>query len=171
MKVLKKRERRRRLLINPSFQLRFIGYMAAGVVFSLIAFYIADIYFFNTLIQHGKDFNLPPDHIYFQLISQQQGLMHNIFFVTRLIVFFVFSLSGLLLSHRIAGPLYNLKKYLVQSASNDNLSQLQFRKSDFFQEIPEAFNLYLKKRVKLQDNTFINENVNKSLNNEIKKAS
>ena len=151
----KNKERRKVILINPSFQLKFIGYMAIGGLFSLIAFYIADIFFFNRLIQHGVDFNLPADHIYFQLISQQQGLMQNIFWVTRLIIFLFFSLSGLFLSHRIAGPLFNLKNHLKRLA-DDTINgkvkkELHFRHNDFFQEIPEAFNYYLSKKEELDE--------------------
>ncbi|HLE10790.1 MAG: hypothetical protein A2504_11595 [Bdellovibrionales bacterium RIFOXYD12_FULL_39_22] len=136
-------ERRQILLVNPKFQLRFIGYMTVGSFFSLLVFYFSDIYFFYSLMQHGKDFNLPPDHIYFHLIAQQQGLMHNIFWVSRLVIFAFFILSGLYLSHRIAGPLYNLTRHLKKLAQGEQVRRLSFRRRDFFQEIPMALNDYV----------------------------
>ncbi|MBL6989812.1 MAG: hypothetical protein ISR65_08535 [Bacteriovoracaceae bacterium] len=141
--------RRRNFFINPSFQLRFMGFMIFGLILSIMSFYVADIYFFNSLVAFGKQKGLEEGHIYFQLIKEQHGLLNNIFVVSRMIVFCIVLVSSLFLSHRVAGPLYHLNNFLKKATNSDNLEDLEklkFRKRDFFKELPESVNQFIASR-------------------------
>ncbi len=67
--------------------------------------------------------------------------------------FFIFSLfASLFFSHKIAGPLYRLSIFLRDNTNaEEKVSKLFFRKGDFFQEIPEKVNLFLKAKKMYKD--------------------
>jgi nitrogen fixation/metabolism regulation signal transduction histidine kinase len=79
----------------------------------------------------------------------------------RKMVFFFFSLGflvsifasvawGIYFSHKIAGPLYRLKKHLNETAAGKAAQPLKFRTGDYFQEIADAYNAELVSRGKLK---------------------
>jgi hypothetical protein len=104
-------------------------------------------YFINPKFQikfMGSDFGMPPDHVFFTFINEQQAFMNQIFFGTAFIAFIGITYAGVLYSHRIAGPLFHLKKHMREIAQGGPIRNLGFRKKDFFQEIPDEFNSMLK---------------------------
>jgi hypothetical protein len=137
--------KRKVLLINPNFQLRFMAFMVGVSLVAISIFYFANHFFFNEFVQQGKDLGLPADHSFFEFIGEQRARMTVIFAVTALIEFFFISLAGLFISHRIAGPLYRLHKYLSDIASGKDVGKVSFRKKDFFPELADATNKALKK--------------------------
>jgi hypothetical protein len=78
--------------------------------------------------------------------------MDAVFISTALIVFSLLVIGGIFLSHRVAGPLYRLQIFLHQMAEskNQHLKELHFRKSDFFPELADAYNLVVKKEKEKQ---------------------
>lgn len=134
----------KKYIINPSFQISYtlLGFLptalAVAILFSLIQYY------FYQLRQEGLALALPQGHPYFMLLADQETLMIKIFVVFGLFLFMFNFLWGAWLSHRIAGPLYRLNKYLQEEHSSPK-PPLTFRKGDFFQEIPASFNQWLKK--------------------------
>jgi methyl-accepting chemotaxis protein len=131
---------RKVILINPRFQLTFLGYMVGMSFVAIIIFYIANRYFFWTFRQMGTTLGLPPDHIFFQFIGEQQTKMNVVFGVTSLAVFIALSIGGIVFSHWVAGPLYRLKRHLRDIASGKTMADVKFRKRDFFPELADGFN-------------------------------
>ncbi|MEW6056164.1 MAG: hypothetical protein AB1540_06080 [Bdellovibrionota bacterium] len=141
-------ENRKVLLINPRFQLSFIGYMVAMALLMIAIFYAANIYFFWEFVKKGKDLGLPPDHVFFQFLAEQRGTMNMIFLVTAIFAFTFLVAYGIYLSHRVAGPLYRLQKFLQDMASSNSVQECQFREKDYFHEVADAVNAFVKKHVK-----------------------
>ena len=54
--------RRKKLLINPSFQLRFMGYIGLALFIGLSVLYVSNFYYYDLLIAEGNDLGLDPDH-------------------------------------------------------------------------------------------------------------
>jgi len=132
--------RRRVLLINPKFQISFLAY-TCGIAFAILGiFFTANRYFFWKFAQRGKQIGLPPEHVFFRFLTEQQTMMDVIFFVTATITFTALIVYGLYLSNRVAGPIYRLKKYLVDYASGRVTSKLTFRKKDYFLELAAHVN-------------------------------
>ena len=135
---------RKTLLINPPFQLQILAY-ACGLAFAIIAiFYGATLYFFRNFKQLGEDIVLPLDHVFFQFLAEQKNTMDIIFIITAVLAFVVISICGLIISHRVAGPLHRLKQHMGEVAGGQTVSDVKFRKKDFFPELADAFNLQLK---------------------------
>jgi methyl-accepting chemotaxis protein len=64
------------------------------------------------------------------------------------ILFVAVLIYGLLLTNRIAGPLFRLKQHMDEVAEGKVEAEIRFRKNDYGLEIAEAFNAVVKKRFK-----------------------
>ena len=131
---------RRNLLINPKFQLRFVFENLITAMVVVGVFYAANFYFFWEIARNAKAAGLPADHIFFEFIDSQNSLMTNIFFVAAIFLVLLIAIRGILLSHRIAGPLYRLNKHMRQIADGQTKDAVHFRKKDFFAELADSYN-------------------------------
>src|SRR5271154_535364 len=127
-------------LTNPRFQLSFLGY-TMGMAFVIIAvFYAANMYFFLKFIDKGKEIGLPPTHIFFKFLKEQQHTMDIIFIVTAAFAFIFLFMFGFFLSNRVAGSLYRMQDHLRQMKETGQYKDLKFRKDDYFHEVADAIN-------------------------------
>lgn len=141
-------KRRRIFIINRRFQLTFIAYFMILAMGACAVFGMISRSFLVKLMEQGKlVLGLPENHSFFQFISEMQNTMDSVFIATALIVFALLVVGGIILSHRVAGPLYRLNFYLHLLAEHDpsNLKDISFREKDFFPELAEAYNLALKR--------------------------
>lgn len=136
--------RRKIYLINKPFQYSFIIFSCTVSLLSLCTFYFAILYFFWSFEQRGINLGIPPEHIFFRYIAEEKIAMNNIFIVASIIVLAITTLGALVLSHRVAGPLYRLRQHLHQISSMQTLKTVKFRRGDFFRELEESFNFFIK---------------------------
>lgn len=134
-------------LVNPRFQFHFAFNCLVPMLTMTVVFWLILETFIMKMISIGKGQGLPANHEFFQLIQTQRSELLYILVIFSLVLIVLFFLWGLLYSHRIAGPIYKLTKWLdetkdLQAAINN---PVQFRKNDLFQEIPESLNKFLKK--------------------------
>jgi methyl-accepting chemotaxis protein len=145
MQAQKKPKGRRVYLINPGFQLRMLGAMGLLAAAVIGALYGANAYFFWKFSLVGTEVGLPPDHVFYEFINEQRGLMNWVFASVAGVVVVVIGLGGLLLSHKIAGPLHRLRTHMDAVAEGTTSSDVAFRKGDFFGELATSFNAQLAK--------------------------
>lgn len=139
---------RRAFLINPSFQLRIIGWMIGMSLAPICAFFAAHHYFFWKLKSLGEEIQLDEGHIYFRFLEAQSNQMFWIFLICSLLAVVTVAFLGLILSHRIAGPIHRLKTHMIQLTEGKALARLSFRKDDYFVELPNIINDYIESREK-----------------------
>jgi hypothetical protein len=144
MDTRKQSKGRRVFLINPRFQLLFLGFMVGIAALAILIFYGSNLYFLSEFTRNGQALGLPPDHVYFEFLNAQRQLMTQIFSLTSGICIGVMSLGGLLFSHRVAGPLYRLHRHMLDVAAGRTSDPVKFRRGDFFPEVAEAYNEQLK---------------------------
>jgi HAMP domain-containing protein len=132
--------KRRKFLIDPQFQLTFMAYMAGLSALAIAIFYASNVYFFWRFREMGSAVGLSPDHIFFQFLRDQQTTMTVIFAVTATLAIGTLLVCGLLISHRVAGPLLRLRNQMHLIAEGKASAPVKFRDNDFFQELAEAFN-------------------------------
>lgn len=123
--------RRRKYIINPSFQIKYL-LIVVGIT--------AVILFLTTYI---VNLTIKGSHLLENLTSME------IVFLTRLITRTVLSVSivylfiifvlGIIISHRIAGPLYVFDKMFKLVSDGDLTIKLKLRKSDELQNLAESF--------------------------------
>ena len=128
--------RRRILLINKPFQIRFTFYVCSWI-FALSLMYPYMIYelfdwFYRRL---GGD---PAGPTIASLQSIRDQFLLYLVLMQALFLAIVASLS-VFLSHRIAGPLFKLSKFMNE-ARNGRLETLYFRKSDHFHDLADDYN-------------------------------
>jgi hypothetical protein len=135
---------RKNFLINPRFQLSYIKHTVNLMLLTVLIFYAANLYHFWDFKKRGLEAGLPPDHIFFRFLQQQQTSMEIVFIVTAIIAAIFIIAYGVFLSHRVAGPLYRMNRYLEKNKGKINPGELRFRKGDYFSELAENFNNYIK---------------------------
>ncbi len=126
-------------LILPHFQLRFSFLLALAALSGIVAFAFAA----GFLIRENYDLlvQLSP------MDDQTKALMTSEFetIVQRLIALSLgftgfFFVLGILLSHRIAGPLYRFQKHFRDAAKSKGLHEVKLRPKDEFQDLAAAHN-------------------------------
>lgn len=103
-------------------------------------FYAAVAYLFFAFEVQGQALGLAIDHPYFQFLNEQKSITDKLFGVTTAAVLLVLGSFGIVLSHRVAGPVYRVSEHLRDMAETHNYKALSFRKSDEFPELAGAVN-------------------------------
>ena len=101
---------------------------------------------FHALRELGEQTGLPANHPYFEFIQYHEhslGISVAIACAVTAIVSFVVLL---VLSQRVAGPIVRMKGYFEAFAREGWKSKLQFRKGDFFSDLPEIVNRALERK-------------------------
>ena len=144
----KSKRQKKSLLINPRFQWTLIAYAAGVAGLILISMYALLTHAFHYFYEIGTLASLPKDHVYFEFIKMQEGTVFQTLFVISVIVACVLILGGIYISHKIAGPVYRMKKDLEKMTSDPNapLKPIQFRKGDYFPELAVAYNAMVESR-------------------------
>jgi hypothetical protein len=75
-----------------------------------------------------------------QLVIDQERDLLYIAVIIGVVQFTLFNLSAILLSHRVAGPLYRLQHHLKTVAAGAEPTDVKFRKGDLYQDLALACN-------------------------------
>jgi ABC-type Fe3+ transport system substrate-binding protein len=132
--------KRTKVLINPQFQLSVIRYMLFLTFIIVAVFYAANLYHFWALKKQGLLLGLPSDHIFFWFIDEQQRNMDILFLVTSAVALLTIVCFGLLISHRVAGPMFRICQYLLSPVATKDLQALKLRDKDYFHDVADALN-------------------------------
>lgn len=97
--------------------------------------------YFKEFYQIADESGLPSNHPFRELIGYQKDKMQIFFIILAGINLLVITLSGIWMGHKIAGPIYRI----VKSLKEQNGEKISTREKDYFKELPEALNQYLKK--------------------------
>jgi hypothetical protein len=135
------------ILINPKFQWTLIGYAALVAMLVLVAVYGLFSFGFHEFVQIGTQAGLPSDHVYFQFIEMQETTFLRVIAAIAVIVAIILIVGGMIISHKIAGPIYRMQKEFnrMKEAQPVELHPIQFRKGDYFPELAESFNTLVTK--------------------------
>lgn len=149
---------RRQYFINPEFQGSFIQMVIGTALLINLVLYGANIYIFFKFNAYGESLNFDQKRQFYEFFQNQILSLNKVFLISGAIVFAILVVYGLLMSHKVAGPVYNLELQLkkIQKLENlDNVHQLKatsFRKTDYFQDVAEEYNKALLNIQQLQWN-------------------
>mgnify|MGYP001607264839 CR=1 FL=1 len=129
--------RRRVLLVNRKFQFRFTFYICSWLFILSLSYPVIIYNLFDFFIKFLK---LGPGPDAVQILENTQGEILWLLVALHLVFLAVTFLICLFLSHRIAGPLFNLQRRMQDVKEGRLSSDLQFRKSDHFPELAIAYN-------------------------------
>lgn len=144
-KLERQKYKRSIILINKSFQLKFSTLLLVPILIIQVLFWLAIEIFFQNMIKRGEAHHLPIGHNYYNLLAIQKNELTIILIGTSFFVAILMFIWGIYISHRIAGPFYKLETYLNEANSLEDVKKfkLEFRKNDFFLNIPKTFNQFI----------------------------
>jgi nitrogen fixation/metabolism regulation signal transduction histidine kinase len=129
--------RRRTILINRPFQLRFCFYVSAWV---LALCFIYPLIVANLFDYFARYIAMDPTHSDVGTIYATRKGVVSLLVVTEGVFILLTFLLGLFMSHRIAGPLFKLRRQFAELAKGGFDGKLYFRKKDYFPELADDFN-------------------------------
>ena len=135
---------RKTFLINKPFQLSILGWFLLFAVLLTATYYSAVWYFFFNFKKEAVLAGIPPGHVFYTFLNEQKMAIDKIFLISSCIAAVLLIVGGILLSHKVAGPLHQLTEHL-KNHDKENVTPVHFRKGDYFSEIQDAFNNFIKK--------------------------
>lgn len=144
MDISIKKNKRKVLLILPNFQLKFLRFLILMVVLVCLLFYTSVfgfIYYWKTV---GISAGLSENSVFFDFLEQMKISLGYILSGTLLMTAIIILTIGLYMSHKIAGPIYNMLKYFKEIKSQGWIKPLSFRNDDYFSELSECLNDFMK---------------------------
>ncbi len=129
--------RRRNYIINPAFQIKF-SILVSILLFIISAVYPMTFYSFLTNLAIQLEEVIPNT---VTRMEQQKNSIVSLFVMWHIGFTLLVFTSCIFFSHKIAGPLYKLKKYLQEYREGKAHDRLYFRKGDYFLELAEEVNL------------------------------
>jgi nitrogen fixation/metabolism regulation signal transduction histidine kinase len=129
--------RRRTLLINRPFQLRFCIYVSAWV---LALCFIYPLIVANLFDYFARYIAMDPTHSDIGTLYATRKSVVSLLVVTEGVFILLTFLLSLFMSHRIAGPIYKLRRNFGELSKGGFDRKLYFRKKDYFPELADDFN-------------------------------
>jgi len=128
--------KRSKILINRPFQLKMSFILSTWVVVLALIYPLVIFYAFDQFTQSLLD-SSPEVMALINARRQELLISVSILYVAfALIIFFM----TLFVSHRIAGPIFKLKRALEQAINGDYSDKIRFRKYDYFTELADTYN-------------------------------
>lgn len=129
------RMRRRNYLINKKFQLKYAGLILVFMfIIGLLSGYT--VYYTGWLLMGEKLSNVYPQGRYVAIMRTINAtLLIRLFILAPFVV-----LLAIFVSHRIAGPLFRIERFLGDVAQGDLSQRLTLRKKDELKELAGAIN-------------------------------
>ena len=121
------------MFINPKFQLRFLGWFVGIFLFTNVTLYSTTFLFYYRLKEKALNVGIPNGHIFFKFLNDQKEDLDQLFIGLSIVNFLILIGVTFLISHRIAGPIFKLKKMLAED--NQDSEEFKLRETDFFQEL------------------------------------
>lgn len=136
----------RNILIEPAFQIKLLSYFIYLFFLLTLSLYSTIYLFFFRLKQKALNVGIPPEHVFFRFISNEKADMDLMFIGLALFHLLLLIGLGFVVSHRIAGPIFKLKRYLKEEIKSD-APQFRLRKKDFLRDFEPIVNA-LKDRIR-----------------------
>lgn len=143
---------RKKFLVNADFQLPFVMRMIIINVLVIGSLYIALYVIFYRFNFLGDELGFESTHRFYSFIEEQFLLITTVFVAVGISSSFLLGVYSFFLSHRIAGPLENLKiRFKRLENENPENCKTSFRKDDFFHDLANAYNKHLDTKEKNKD--------------------
>lgn len=132
--------KRKSYWIDPKVQWAIIQKTLLMNVALVAILYCADKFFFYRMEMMGKDLGFTPDHVYFLFLKEQQKVKFWAFLWTSGIISVLATLIGMRFSHRLAGPIFRLKKEIHRLNNGERIEEINLRDADYFTELADELN-------------------------------
>jgi methyl-accepting chemotaxis protein len=130
--------KRANFLINKRFQLKF-AFFVCSWIFALSMVYPIIIY---NIFEYFLNLASNPQHVQLtvDVVRNVENQVLMILGVLQLLFLAITFMLSIFISHRIAGPLYKLRKAMEEVARGNFDQRITFRKNDHFNDMQDSFN-------------------------------
>lgn len=135
-----KPHKRKHWLIYPSFQFALIRGTTAVLAVCILASIIAVRLSFSRLHLLARQTSWVQKHTYTELLLYQERQLYLWLFMGAIVAVILSYVITLIISQRLAGPVRRLKRHFEKTGDSGEWSPLEFRKYDYFQELPGIVN-------------------------------
>ena len=136
---------RKKLLINPNFQLRVIGIIGIFTIIVIAVMFLMNYMFIVDYMNLGEKLGLEKTHIYFTFILKQKSSLLIYTVISMIASLIMLLIAGLLITHKIAGPIKRFENYFLNLSKGMDTQEVHVRKNDYFLELFDAYNKSIKK--------------------------
>ena len=133
------------IFIYPKFQLTLLLTQIIVSIITLVVIHLKINAVFHRLLEMGEKINLPKEHAYFAFIQRSQDMITMNLGWAMGFSLFLTIVSSLYLSHKIVGPIHRVRIYFKSIIDGQNVSEIKFRKNDYFEDLPNLINETIKK--------------------------
>ncbi len=136
---------RRKILVDPAFQLTVTGYFAGIALIAItVVFWIVHLLFsdFMNLLRMNPGLLQPSSVAY--LVSLQSRTL-ALLAVGSITVFSIVTIGGIVISFRVAGPIHRLRKHMRELTEGKKESRVTIRKRDFFKGLADDYNALIER--------------------------
>lgn len=137
--------RRSIFLINKRFQLRFSFYVCSWLIALSFAYPLIISNLFDYFLRYLA---LDPMGPALANIEKTRQELLELLLVMQVIFLSLTFLISIFMSHKIAGPLYKLRRFFAEAKEGNYSQKLTFRKRDYFQELVPAYNAMMESVVR-----------------------
>jgi len=117
-------------------------FMLAIAFIEIIVFYGIEIYYVKEIFADKANLCNSSNQLFEYLNSDIKKKLDLIFIIKSALILIFLVTGGVIYSHRIAGPLYKMRKHMQDITKGKKLDtlEIQFRRKDFFQEMVSVYN-------------------------------
>jgi len=133
--TLRPKFKRKQYLIHKKFQLKYVGLILALMI--LTAALCSYVVYYTSMISLGEKLaNVYPQGRLVSIVKIVNfRIMLSVLLITPLVV-----LTGIFLSHKIAGPIYRMESFLKSMSAGDLTGRIVLRKGDELNNLAEGIN-------------------------------
>ncbi len=149
MNKKRKFSKRKVLLINPKFQLSVIRQFFFLLIVVLITIAVIFWWQYSPLLEAINTVGLDDSHPFMVAFDKFHFMMLIILICCSIFAFCMFYIAALIISNRVAGPLYHLITHLRsiregtrESDDSTGFPRIKFRTKDYFQEVADEINRF-----------------------------
>jgi len=138
---------RRRFLVEPKFQFTLVLYfLLIGVPVAVGNYYLMRQAFQGYIDQVAAGMSGVNPEIVPGMFADLRKTLLSYFVVGSVSGLIAFAVGGILVSHRIAGPLYQLEEAMKEYLETGVVKTVRFRKHDFAERVASLYNQVIAKK-------------------------
>ena len=143
----KPRGARRTFMNEKKFQYSLIAYFAVMTAAVIGCMYVGIYAFFARSIDNQQHM-IDPNSSILPFLEEIKRSVFVLFAINSTVIFAGMLFFAFFLSHRIAGPLFQLRAQLEKMAEGEPVGEISFRKNDYFQDLATVVNRVQKRIAK-----------------------
>jgi signal transduction histidine kinase len=137
---------RKTWIIDKKFQYHFIAHSILPTLLISLIFIIAIETIFFLILGRSIHLEVQIDKNYYNLLMTMKSYFFLAIIISSILMITTLTLWSIVMSNRVAGPIFRLKKYCREIKSEDfNDKPLQFRENDYFKDVAIEINQLIEK--------------------------